>query len=367
MSIKDTGTATARHARSPKAKPPFLPQLHIVSESTPDILLTGREMAPQRPKPHMESILLSKPFKFLVGPKKKEFALHRTAVSRLSKSLDQLVNGRMREAKEQCVSWEDTDEKTFIRFGEWAYTGDYTPGEPEILLDASQVATSQHDSADVPQEQSMVSSLRLALDLSNEDLAGPSTHCNGYAWGYSTHQYACTICKVLHYPSSCPKCRVHRNSFCAECLKGPAMTSTTHRMMYKFESNDEYASQVAIQTPRVNEDRCEDFTEVFLSHARLYVLADKYDIPELRQICLHYLHATLITFNLYEDSVEDVINLVKYSFKNTVEKDKLRNLLVQYCGCFTKEMTKSALFQDLVAECPEFGSEMMKEIGRHIN
>ncbi|PTB72119.1 hypothetical protein M440DRAFT_1385281 [Trichoderma longibrachiatum ATCC 18648] len=259
-------------------------------------------MAPQRPKPHMESILLSKPFQFLVGPKKKEFALHRTAVSRLSKSLDQLVNGRMREAKEQCVSWEDTDEKTFIRFGEWAYTGDYTPGEPEILLDASQIAPSQQDSADA-----------------------------------------------------------------ADCRKGPAMASTTHRMMYKFDSNDGYISQVAIQTPRVNEDRCEDFTEVYLSHAKLYVLADKYDIPELRQLCLHYLHATLITFNLYPDSIEDIINLVKYAFKNTVERDKLRNLLVQYCACCTKDITKSALFQDLVAECPDFGSDMMKEIGRYIN
>lgn len=279
----------------------------------------------------------------------------------------------MREAKEQCVSWEDTDEKTFIRFGEWAYTGDYTPGEPEILLDASQIAPSQQDSADaadvadVPQDQPMVNSLRLLLDLSNEDLDGPSTHCNGYAWGYSTHQYACTMCKGSHYPSACPKCRVHRHTFCAECRKGPAMASTTHRMMYKFDSNDGYISQVAIQTPRVNEDRCEDFTEVYLSHAKLYVLADKYDIPELRQLCLHYLHATLITFNLYPDSIEDIINLVKYAFKNTVERDKLRNLLVQYCACCTKDITKSALFQDLVAECPDFGSDMMKEIGRYIN
>ncbi|KAL6864587.1 hypothetical protein J3F83DRAFT_143103 [Trichoderma novae-zelandiae] len=325
-------------------------------------------MAPQRPKPHMESILLSKPFKFLVGPKKKELALHRTAVSSLSKSLDQLLNGRMREATEQCVSWEDTDEKTFIRFGEWAYTGDYTPGESEILLDASQIATSQQNSADVPQVQPMVNSLRLLLDVGNKDLEGPSTHCGQYSWVPSSSEHYCKICSSLHIPLTvCSRCRTPRHTFCAECRKGPAMVSTTHRIMYIFDSNDEYKTQTAIQTPKINEDSCEDYTEVFLSHAKLYVLADKYDIPKLRQLCLHYLHATLMTFNLHQDSVEDIVNLVKYSFKNTVEKDKLRNLLVQYSACFTREITKSVFWQDLVAECPEFGSEMAKEIGKYIN
>ncbi|TQW01331.1 hypothetical protein IF1G_01262 [Cordyceps javanica] len=36
----------------------------------------------------------------------------------------------MREAQDQTVVWEETDEDTFIRFAEYAYTGSYSEGRP---------------------------------------------------------------------------------------------------------------------------------------------------------------------------------------------------------------------------------------------
>lgn len=73
------------------------------------------------------SILFSQPFKFIIGHQKKLFTVHESAVSRLSKSLNDLLNGSMKEANEHCVHWEDVDEKTFLRFAQWAYTGEYSP------------------------------------------------------------------------------------------------------------------------------------------------------------------------------------------------------------------------------------------------
>lgn len=47
----------------------------------------------------------------------------------------------MSEAKEGSALLEDIDEHTFVRFSQYAYTGDYATPDPEILLDASVIAT----------------------------------------------------------------------------------------------------------------------------------------------------------------------------------------------------------------------------------
>lgn len=69
----------------------------------------------------------------MVGPNKEEYSLHEAAISCLSKPLHVLLNGDMKEAKEKHVHWPDINEKTFVRFIQWAYTGDYVAQEPEIV------------------------------------------------------------------------------------------------------------------------------------------------------------------------------------------------------------------------------------------
>jgi hypothetical protein len=49
----------------------------------------------------------------------------------------------MSEAKEGCAFSGEVDEHTFVRFSQYAYTGDYTTADPEILLDASSIATTR--------------------------------------------------------------------------------------------------------------------------------------------------------------------------------------------------------------------------------
>ncbi|KAL7815803.1 hypothetical protein V8C26DRAFT_105411 [Trichoderma gracile] len=323
-------------------------------------------MAPQRPKPPMESIFLSEPFKFVVGPNKKRYSLHKGAVARLSKSLYQLLNGRMREAKEHCVSWEDTDENTFIRFGEWAYTGDYTPGSPEILLDASQIATSEQEGTVAKKQSPVDESLLTLLKLSRAKFETPKRHCD-VDWTASEYNYNCNVCSSKFASQCCTKCHIPRHANCTACRNDAMRRSTKYRMMEAFVSDHPQEQDNATRSPRKIPESCEDYTDVFLSHAQLYVIADKYDIPELGQYCLSNLYADLLNRNVHENRTGDILSLARYSFNNTVETDKLRHLVVGYCACFMKQITTSDGFKALIDECPDFGHQLMVEVGKYMD
>ncbi|PHH79273.1 hypothetical protein CDD80_5268 [Ophiocordyceps camponoti-rufipedis] len=87
-------------------------------------------------RPPYEDIVISPTFRFIVGPDRREFHLHSALVSRQSAVLDNLVNGDFREAKNKEAVLEDVDEHTFVRFCEFAYTGDYSEPKPEMVESA---------------------------------------------------------------------------------------------------------------------------------------------------------------------------------------------------------------------------------------
>jgi hypothetical protein len=52
--------------------------------------------------------------------------------------------------------------------------------------------------------------------------------------------------------------------------------------------------------PKSNSAASQDFTPVFLAHARLYTFADMRLVAPLKNLALYNLHKTLIDFRLYE-------------------------------------------------------------------
>ncbi len=76
-----------------------------------------------------DSIVKSKPFKFIVGRAKTPMTVHVAALAHHSPVLRQLVSGPMTEARDGCATLDDIDEATFVRFCQYAYTGQYyVPG-----------------------------------------------------------------------------------------------------------------------------------------------------------------------------------------------------------------------------------------------
>lgn len=267
------------------------------------------------PTTDLPSIFNSHPFKFLVGPGRKEFTMHSALVSHQSKALDTLVNGGMKEAIEKCVVWDETDEETFIRFCQFAYTGSYDGADPE-----------KRKTAD----------LTTILERASESEAD-----------------------IVHFPTR------HKAKRHVAPLSPDSFTNKKEFLWYTFTSlHPDPDPEVKSQARHIEPE--DDCTDVFLSHARIYVFADYHGIDGLQTLALRNLRRALTQFTLCEEGSWDVIKLVEYCFKNTWDKeeqpDPLRTLVSTYTACKFEELWMNHRFRDLMDSLSEFPKCLLTEI-----
>lgn len=293
------------------------------------------------------------------------FTIHGAAISKLSKSLDDLLNGSMREANERCVNWEDVDEKTFLRFAQWAYTGEYISAEPEFILASAQLASLKKGSVSKASGDDTASSLASFKIVNENEKNDLCSHCGVVL--HSTRSVQCGSCRKSFSCLYCGNCGNNQQTRCLQCRKTTEKLSKKQDMIQTFNNSKRFPSPTIPYTPRKNEKSFEEYSEVFLSHARLYTLADKYDIPDLGKLSLHKIYVSLKEFTLYPSRVGDVINLASYCFENTITGDKLRTLLVDYCACVIEDMLEYEGFKDLVDKSSDFAFALMKKMKNRLD
>jgi hypothetical protein len=107
--------------------------------------------------------------------------------------------------------------------------------------------------------------------------------------------------------------------------------------------------------PAPNEEMNESYLPVFLGHAQLYVLAEKYNVVSLKKLAHHKLHRTL-PIKLYAKRIDDIIGLVRYAYsdENTMdnddEPDELRALVLHYVGHEMDMICDTDVFYALMGE-----------------
>ncbi|PSR93937.1 hypothetical protein BD289DRAFT_364206, partial [Coniella lustricola] len=268
-------------------------------------------------------ILNSKIYTFAVGPNKKTFSIHGEALAGLSKPLDTLLNGPHQEAQELHVNWPEVDEEIFVRFIEWAYAKTYVTEDPTIFLDHS----------DIPSFDGVVK-------------VQSTTPVAFYG-------QVCGVCGSAL--SDCPYCSL---------VMREAGPSPRARLIARFlDSNgDHYPASVPAFVPRQNTESCEDYSGVFMCHAKLYVVGDIYDIPELCQLSLHRLHATLSCFELFPGRCDDIAVVAKYLLANTREDDKIREMMALFYACQAEHVCNNDTFRSLLAEEPDFAAQVFSYV-----
>ena len=120
--------------------------------------------------------------------------------------------------------------------------------------------------------------------------------------------------------------------------------------------------------PSVNRAPAEDYTEVFISHARIYVFAEKYDVQPLKALAIHQLHATLTVFGLWRERIGDIVALLRYSYANTVDledgNEDLRMMLMHYVESKMDALIKADEFTELLEERESLLRDFLKTIGK---
>ncbi|KAK2877140.1 hypothetical protein FQN49_001384 [Arthroderma sp. PD_2] len=282
---------------------------------------------------HFGLVIRSKPFTFLIGHEKIPFVVHPEAIASQSAALDALINGDMIEAQSRTVSWPDVDQDTFVRFCEFCYKDDYS--EPDWQTDAS-VSCGAAEEEEEPKEE-----------VEEEEDQG-----NGWGWN-------------VYIEPSIPKREFGRDD--TWNFKAPDVAlnlpqpyrgqGKTPAQCYNFHHNS---------SPE------QDFTPVFLAHAKLYVLADKYGVARLKATVIYKLHRILQDFMPYNERIGDIVELVRftYSDENTLGRDAggnddLRKLVARYAAFQADVMRSSEAFMELLQTNGELLKNFLTEIGTH--
>lgn len=258
----------------------------------------------------------------------------------------------MAEAQKGFATLEDVDKGTFVRFIEWAHRGYYSAAEfTTAEIESPSISWSQNHDEVVPEvvpapQEDNGDEVALAPQEEwylNSPVAEPDVLPTPDPWVYEKDKERKT---AIQTGWGMPNDQSRKSK--AQKIRGKLKEAFISRRYTVRKSIFE------IPPPRPNQKPEEDYTDVFLSHAQLYVFADKYDIQPLKMLALEELHATLAIYTLYLVRTKDIIMLLRYVYGNTGQNDggeeDLRKLLKTYMGFEMDALMKDEEFRDLMIE-----------------
>ena len=307
----------------------------------------------------------SAPIKVIV--EEQTFYVHEKLLTGLSKPFRRMLTGGMKESTEKEIKLPDVTATTFNMFLEWLYKGYYTMPKP------TKDKPKQHEEASPsrpisPNLNFSFNGESAVVGIVSDDFqnSSPKMADDGIDndWGsFGSKRKASKkkkSAKRAHSPHSLPL-RI-RNQSKRNCY--------TFQHDFKSAQYTEFSSSIPILGPRSNEPS-EVFTEVFLGHARLYVFAEKWEIPRLDTLAWETLQETLKNFELSAACTDDVVALFEYVYGNTratievleyptegrdiygdgkiqVRMDPMRAMLIDYLGWQMDALIRNPGFATLI-------------------
>lgn len=301
----------------------------------------------------MDSRFHSEPFRFIVDGK--PVYMHRDTITNVSKPLDRLVNGAMREAQIGEAELKDVNGETFSRFCQWAYSGHYPAAESSIRPEKEvEVKEMVERKAEVIGKFGLIENF---LESSTDRFIVPPKPINHSPSRKRTRRSDVTVPSDLSYDSPSDS---HRAPTQKQCLE------KEFRRLWYLRSSDK-----RIKEPPGNLTPSEDFTPVFLSHAQVYVFAERYDVRSLKRVACYYLHETLKKFEVFPECVGDIVALIRFVYENTLQPDNkpehLRKMLMLFVGCEMESLVEVNEFQDLLNENKELMFDFCDMVAQRIS
>lgn len=300
-----------------------------------------------------------------MGPHGANFYVHGDLLAKCSNVLAVEINGPMLEAETRVIQIkdidDDLDDESVMRFLEFAYRGDYQVPLPDIEISSDNVGA-MPGSIKVKSSGHINSrNLPLVSDLPPQPVAGDLNDTiekpipEEDIWGFSK-------LKKKKKPTA-------SDGWFIEPTPQPEsprpQPSKREHLWSKF-CDQAFVQKRQAWEPVPNNDPCEDYSRVFVCHARLYVLSNRYECETLRDLCLQKLRLTLSRYTLHRSRYSDVTKLVRYSYTHTPDfqegSDKLRNLVCDYVVCHIKQMCCEPEFLNLLQECDGLSRDLMLKL-----
>ena len=256
-----------------------------------------------------------------------------------------MINGHLSEAQQGFANLEDVDEETFVRFVHWAYNKDY-PAPEHTLAEISGETSTQRPTREPPKV------VRLEESSSETSIRRP-TRERGRGVTFERSERVIYVPEWPHQNVQNTHGRVSWNESLRESFI----------ILYDSSSRG-YPVDTSMPRPRVNNAPEEDYSKVFLGHARVYVFAEKYDIQSLKTLALRKLHKTLSELRLFPKRVGDITKLLEYVYANTPEAvegtEDIRAMLAHYVGCEMEMLMKDGEFKDLMLHNGDMLGDVLK-------
>ena len=299
---------------------------------------------------YFHSVYASVPFKFIVDGE--PLYIHADLVSLHSKPLDRLMNGQSVEAQ-KGVTPKDADKDTFVRFIEWAHKGFYTPAEnTAVEIVSPRTSRGQND-------EEVVTSTQETFYFSqwNAKATAPEVEYDAPAEALEAGPEPAEDSEWLKPMPSNKKGKKSKQAvdwdFPPQQIKIDTLQRKKKALKEAFINRRYTVRQDVLQIPppRPNQSPKEDYTEVFLAHARLYVFANEYEIEPLKVLALEELHATLAVYTLHLARTKDIIALLRYVYAKSREgAEDMRTLMTQYVGYEMDTLMDDEDFKHLIIE-----------------
>lgn len=123
--------------------------------------------------------------------------------------------------------------------------------------------------------------------------------------------------------------------------------------------------------PIPNSNPEQDYSGVFLGHARLYVFARMSAVDSLEKLAIHKLYKTLREFKLYEERIPDVLRLVRYLYAKSMDESEadreldrgeLFNLVLSYVVKQVDTIEKDEEFREMLEQGGEFVLDLWEKM-----
>lgn len=203
----------------------------------------------------------------------------------------------------------------------------------------------------------------------------------GKALKYPTeHQYLdtkckgwkCKGCEESMLKCQCTHCQCYRRRECGCAFKQAQIQFSKNltqggsnclgvTLFEEFADDAELTFQMVIYRG-IDENHIQTCSDTLFAHARVYVLAVTYDIPELDMLAKKKIQQVLAILEINDVSISKICELVRYVFSNTVdEEDNLWYLLCHWCTMNLAVLQSNRAFRDLLRENGDFSAEIIHE------